>query len=1381
VQIFLGTVNYYRRYINLLADIAKPLYDNIKFEDEELNKLPNKEKIRLILTKKDENKFSLSPAALEAYNKLVKILCSYPILRQPVWNRLFTIQCDASIYAIGAILSQKDDDGHEYVVAYASRMLKGAELNMSINSKEMLAIWWSCKVFFPYIDSRPFDIVTDHQSLTSLLNTKDISGRMARMAIELQGLQIRQVHHRAGLLHSNVDMLSRPPLDEKHTAIVCRVIEEKRDDDNSSQKQLCPYEDQALITFLRFGKHANGASFKQVKRVERLAPVYRLAKCLDKDQFYLEVLRENKYLNYPRKEDRIDIIKKYHLLGHFKSETTLERVKEKYFWKAMAEDVKNTVDKCENCHQNSVVAQIHHPAKALEILKLGDRVAVDLSFGFEPSVEGYTGIFVAIEYLSNMVYIECIKSKNMNEIASCLLKYISIFGPPRVLLSDAGTEWCNSLISSLLNLTGVEKLTTSPYHPQCNGKVEKVIFTIGQMVRKHVGDLKSEWPKYIPWIVYSLNTRKHSTSGYRADELLFGRPHNEFINSEKVQFDCDQKNCFLERARELQETWDKKVPNAIENIKKSQVWQKNAQDKRHTVVTEKIPIGTNVYIKIEGIMNKLHKKFIGPYKIIGYSEYDKYILANVLGEALERSFRRECLKVVDLEETTKEGTYYQVKKILNHRKNKDSSFEYLVCWDENNTIADSWEPRENFPDPSVIEQYWNKNKKNQNNEKISTETTVKRGPGRPKKLANINLSLCLSLYLIFLILPLICARPKAKKNIQFLNKATKSNSSYKFFTNDTIYDNFFFCEEISNNYATVPFVDLNKDCEIEKSKEVKPTEWQESKEAMAKGVYILTRLSHEVNGQGVECVVKVTEQKCSISWLGNKEPCSYTTEYKDLDRNACLMMSINKNCGENQMTCKDNSCYYDGEPKPRWQWPFETVDVGTTCTVVPKMVQARKLNDTLFSRICYASDLFCKTATSIISWEKDVIIECPYHVIDKSRTLTTNGYDLLTDSNKNQIFSVKDRIYDCKVNVFNLKLYTTEEGVYLTTDTRAHDLKNSEMNTANMMNLLLTEIDGITFRSQENMRLSLKETCKALFSFLRIISHRDETFVRWHDPYNNLMILYVKQNLIFFPKCSRLSEVKLSKTETKCWQDLPIIFGKNNTAFLAQDNIIRTTSKEVECKTEERIFHLSIPNIMLLYSDLNTYRYVEPQHLLSPRAFFKSINKVHFIHYPDLVNETSFEKVVNQKNAKEVEEMFKGDKKIRFNIKNDSNVFNTPNIDFLHSAFVNFKQWTTSIIHLFTIFMVVILCTLIFIYLKPYRCLRMIRINRFFRRRQPDELALNDINNINNTNQNTLVIEQPTQTVDPSVLLNDYESSINDADTSVFDRLALKENSNKSN
>ena len=117
---------------------------------------------------------------------------------------------DASGYALGAVLAQKNRDGGESFVAYVSRTLKGAELNYGITKNECLAVVWEIKQFRVYVHGNKFTVITDHAALVWLMNISDTTGRLAMWSIYLQAYRF-DIIHRKGFLHSNADALSRPP------------------------------------------------------------------------------------------------------------------------------------------------------------------------------------------------------------------------------------------------------------------------------------------------------------------------------------------------------------------------------------------------------------------------------------------------------------------------------------------------------------------------------------------------------------------------------------------------------------------------------------------------------------------------------------------------------------------------------------------------------------------------------------------------------------------------------------------------------------------------------------------------------------------------------------------------------------------------------------------------------------------------------------------------------------------------------------------------------------------------------------------------------------------------------------------------------------------
>ena len=84
----------------------------------------------------------------------------------------------------------------------------------------------------------------------------------------------------------------------------------------------------------------------------------------------------------PKLPDRSALVKKAHLLGHFQAETTMNRLKERYFWPKMAKDVALCIKHCLACIRNREGKVLEHPARSLPVRGIFDRIGMDCVFGF---------------------------------------------------------------------------------------------------------------------------------------------------------------------------------------------------------------------------------------------------------------------------------------------------------------------------------------------------------------------------------------------------------------------------------------------------------------------------------------------------------------------------------------------------------------------------------------------------------------------------------------------------------------------------------------------------------------------------------------------------------------------------------------------------------------------------------------------------------------------------------------------------------------------------------------------------------------------------------------------------------------------------------------
>lgn len=147
---------------------------------------------------------------IRALKRLNQRLHQHLFWHQPDFTRPFKLQTDWQPIAIAAVLSQADKDGLERAICYSSRKLHGAELNYSPSEGECLAVLWGVKKYHAYLHGREFIIQTDHQALVALMTTKDLTGKLARWSMKLQGYNFT-IQYRPGHAHANADGLSRLP------------------------------------------------------------------------------------------------------------------------------------------------------------------------------------------------------------------------------------------------------------------------------------------------------------------------------------------------------------------------------------------------------------------------------------------------------------------------------------------------------------------------------------------------------------------------------------------------------------------------------------------------------------------------------------------------------------------------------------------------------------------------------------------------------------------------------------------------------------------------------------------------------------------------------------------------------------------------------------------------------------------------------------------------------------------------------------------------------------------------------------------------------------------------------------------------------------------
>ncbi len=169
---FIGLCNYYKIYIQDFNTIAHHLY---------------------ALLKKDVA-WTWSEEAQETFDTLKEKLSKFPILRRPDFSKVFILHTNQSALGISAILDQLDEEGKEYVIAYASRSNNKAENNYFSYKEECLAVVWTVIHFRPYLYSTNFTSYTDHQPIKWLMTNDKLTSKLACWALILQEYEFKVIH-----------------------------------------------------------------------------------------------------------------------------------------------------------------------------------------------------------------------------------------------------------------------------------------------------------------------------------------------------------------------------------------------------------------------------------------------------------------------------------------------------------------------------------------------------------------------------------------------------------------------------------------------------------------------------------------------------------------------------------------------------------------------------------------------------------------------------------------------------------------------------------------------------------------------------------------------------------------------------------------------------------------------------------------------------------------------------------------------------------------------------------------------------------------------------------------------------------------------------------
>ena len=422
-------------------------------------------------------------------------------------------------------------------MAYASRSLIPSERNYPISELETLAIVWAVKYFRTYLLGHPCTVLTDYASCLSLLNNPKPSAKLARWAMAIQEMDL-EIKHRSGLSNAGADALSRTPatvnaITTDSNAPADGILESDATDNGDDPPDASPFAlsettQQRLRELSTLQKScpelnpmfwylADGTMPEHNKVARKIVLESRHFDLIDGLLHHENPHSPGKWCVAVPTTLRADLLEDAHsglLAGHLAEKRVDDRLRRSYWWQGMRRDVRKHCGACLTCATQRGIGQASHPP--LHPIPVGGPfhcVGVDI-LKLPLTYDGNQYVLVFLDYLMKWVEAFPIKDQKAETVARIIVEEIICrHGAPECLLSDRGSNFLWELIAEVCRLRQIKKLNTSSgYHPQTDGLVERfhriLISMLSMYVEKHARD----WDKFLSFMLYAYRvTAQEST------------------------------------------------------------------------------------------------------------------------------------------------------------------------------------------------------------------------------------------------------------------------------------------------------------------------------------------------------------------------------------------------------------------------------------------------------------------------------------------------------------------------------------------------------------------------------------------------------------------------------------------------------------------------------------------------------------------------------------------------------------------------------------------------------------------------------------------------------------------------------------------------------
>jgi len=610
VQQILGLWNFYRRFISNYAQIVAPISD---------------------LLKGDGKNFVFGEAQEAAFLKITILFTSgaTPIMRHFDQDRPAMIETDASDFAIGAILSQKFEDGKIHPVSFISKKLSDAEFNYDVYDKEMLAIVYSLEKWRQFLQGSEFKttIFSDHQNLSYFTEKVVLNRRQARWALLLKGYDFVIVY-RKGSANQKADILSRCPAYTSRVGGTTAIATEpllgpeqwlevgamEIEDEEFQEINIGAIEVESLLPEQKQRINNDALADEVYKSIYKEVAK---EKCIDKNYEIIDDLLCWKGRLYAPEKTRQRIMKSEHdskIAGHFGRDRTMELVSRNFYWPKMEDDVRKFCNECNNCQRTKAPRHAKHGL--LHPLELASKPWTHISTDFItdlPESQGFKNILVVVDRFTKMAHFIQIGKREATEVARAYLNGVwKYHGIPEDIVSDRDATFTGQYIPNLYDYLGIKRSMSTAYHPQTDGQTERMNQVIEAYLRSYCNYEQNDWPEMLATAEYAYNNSKHSATKISPFYANYGyEPRTNWPTN--IKFSNPASELYAHYMTSIHEKLKERLSQAKDNMAK--YYDKKRRDIPGFKKGEFVMLnGKN--IRSKGRCRKLEDKMYGPFEVL---------------------------------------------------------------------------------------------------------------------------------------------------------------------------------------------------------------------------------------------------------------------------------------------------------------------------------------------------------------------------------------------------------------------------------------------------------------------------------------------------------------------------------------------------------------------------------------------------------------------------------------------------------------------------------------------------------------------------------------------------------------------------------------------